>query len=196
MGFKCGIVGLPNVGNSTLFNARTETAAAQAANYPFCTIEPNVGEVAVPDPRLDKLAGLAKSAQIVPTRLTFVDIAGLVRGASKGEGLGNQFLANIREVDAVAHVVRCFEDDDVTHVEGKIDPIADIETIETELMLADLDSLEKRVDNLEKKAKGTGEDAKQAKELLDLIKRSLVLLREGKPARMVNRKPEGEKVFH
>ena len=152
MGFKCGIVGLPNVGKSTLFNALTETAAAQAANYPFCTIEPNVGEVAVPDPRLDKLAQLAKSAQIVPTRLTFVDIAGLVRGASKGEGLGNQFLANIREVDAIAHVVRCFEDADVTHVEGTIDPVADIETIETELMLADLDSLERRVDALEKKA--------------------------------------------
>ena len=141
MGFKCGIVGLPNVGKSTLFNALTETAAAQAANYPFCTIEPNVGEVAVPDPRLARLAALAKSAQIVPTRLTFVDIAGLVRGASKGEGLGNQFLANIREVDAIAHVVRCFEDTEVTHVENRIDPIADIETIETELMLADLDSL-------------------------------------------------------
>ena len=154
MGFKCGIVGLPNVGKSTLFNALTETAAAQAANYPFCTIEPNVGEVAVPDPRLDKLAAIAKSAQIIPTRLNFVDIAGLVRGASKGEGLGNQFLANIREVDAIAHVVRCFEDSDITHVEGKIDPIADIETIETELMLADLDSLEKRVDNLTKKAQG------------------------------------------
>ena len=158
MGFKCGIVGLPNVGKSTLFNALTQTAAAQAANYPFCTIEPNVGEVAVPDPRLEKLAALAKSEQIVPTRMTFVDIAGLVRGASKGEGLGNQFLANIREVDAIAHVVRCFEDTDVTHVEGRIDPIADIETIETELMLADLDSLEKRVDNLEKKAKGSGEE--------------------------------------
>ncbi len=193
MGFKCGIVGLPNVGKSTLFNALTETAAAQAANYPFCTIEPNVGEVAVPDPRLDKLAVLGKSAQIIPTRLTFVDIAGLVRGASKGEGLGNQFLANIREVDAIAHVVRCFEDGDVTHVEGKIDPIADIETIETELMLADLDSLEKRVDALEKKAKGTGEDAKEAKETLDLVKRALVLLREGKPARLVERKPEEEK---
>ncbi len=144
MGFKCGIVGLPNVGKSTLFNALTQTAAAQAANYPFCTIEPNVGEVAVPDPRLDALAKLAKSAEIIPTRLTFVDIAGLVRGASKGEGLGNQFLANIREVDAIAHVVRCFEDYDVTHVENKIDPIADIETVETELMLADLESLERR----------------------------------------------------
>jgi GTP-binding protein YchF len=196
MGFKCGIVGLPNVGKSTLFNALTQTAAAQAANYPFCTIEPNVGEIAVPDPRLDKLAVLGKSEQIIPTRITFVDIAGLVRGASKGEGLGNQFLATIREVDAIVHVVRCFEDSDVTHVEGKIDPIADIETIETELMLADLDSLEKRVDNLEKKAKGTGEEAKQAKEMLDLVKRSLVLLREGKPARMVERKPEEEKLFH
>ena len=196
MGFKCGIVGLPNVGKSTLFNALTQTAAAQAANYPFCTIEPNVGEIEVPDPRLDKLALLGKSEQIVPTRTAFVDIAGLVRGASKGEGLGNQFLATIREVDAIVHVVRCFEDSDVTHVEGKIDPLADIETIETELMLADLDSLEKRVDNLEKKAKGTGEDAKQAKEMLDLIKRSLILLREGKPARMVERKPEEEKLFH
>ena len=196
MGFKCGIVGLPNVGKSTLFNALTQTAAAQAANYPFCTIEPNVGEVAVPDPRLDTLAKLAKSEQIVPTRLSFVDIAGLVRGASKGEGLGNQFLANIREVDAIAHVVRCFEDDDVTHVEGRIDPVADIETIETELMLADLDSLEKRVDALEKKAKGSGEEAKEAKEALDLIKRSLALLRDGKPARFVERKPEEEKLFH
>src|SRR5512146_3047878 len=196
MGFKCGIVGLPNVGKSTLFNALTQTAAAQAANYPFCTIEPNVGDVAVPDPRLETLAKIAGSAEIIPTRITFVDIAGLVRGASKGEGLGNQFLATIREVDAVAHVVRCFEDTDVTHVEGKIDPIADIETIETELMLADLDSLEKRVDNLEKKAKGSGEDAKQAKEMLDLIKRSLELLREGKPARLVERKPEEEKLFH
>src|SRR6478735_2326287 len=158
MGFKCGIVGLPNVGKSTLFNALTETAAAQAANYPFCTIEPNVGEVAVPDPRLDKLAEIAKSGQIIPTRLTFVDIAGLVRGASQGEGLGNQFLATIREVDAVAHVVRCFEDSDITHVEGKIAPLADIETIDTELMLADLDSLEKRVDNLSKKAKGNDKE--------------------------------------
>jgi GTP-binding protein YchF len=192
MGFKCGIVGLPNVGKSTLFNALTETAAAQAANYPFCTIEPNVGEVAVPDPRLDQLALLGKSEKIVPTRLTFVDIAGLVRGASKGEGLGNQFLANIREVDAIAHVVRCFEDSDVTHVEGKIDPVADIETIETELMLADLDSLERRVDALEKKARGND---REAKEMLDLVQRSLALLREGKPARLIERKPEEEKTF-
>src|SRR5262245_36607960 len=168
MGFKCGIIGLPNVGKSTLFNALTETAAAQAANYPFCTIEPNVGEVAVPDPRLTVLAGLAKSAEIVPTRLTFVHIAGLVRGASKREGLGNKFLANLREVDAVAHVVRCFADDDVTHVAGAIDPIADIETVETELMLADLESLERRVDALEKRARGND---KEAKETLDLINR-------------------------
>src|SRR6266496_2764400 len=151
MGFKCGIVGLPNVGKSTLFNALTATALAQAANYPFCTIEPNVGEVPVPDPRLDRLATIAKSAQIVPTRLTFVDIAGLVRGASKGEGLGNQFLAHIREVDAIAYVLRCFEDEDIIHVEGRVDPIADAETIETELMLADLDSLEKRIPTLERR---------------------------------------------
>jgi GTP-binding protein YchF len=192
MGFKCGIVGLPNVGKSTLFNALTQTAAAQAANYPFCTIEPNVGEVAVPDPRLDTLAAIASSAQIIPTRLTFVDIAGLVRGASQGEGLGNQFLANIREVDAVAHVVRCFEDSDVTHVEGKIDPLADMEIIETELMLADLDSLERRLTTLDKKARGGD---KEAKESLDLVNRALVLLREGKPARLVERKPEEEKLF-
>jgi len=196
MGFKCGIVGMPNVGKSTLFNALTQTAAAQAANYPFCTIEPNIGEVAVPDPRLEALAKLARSEQIVPTRLSFVDIAGLVRGASKGEGLGNQFLANIREVDAIAHVVRCFQDDDVTHVEGRIEPVADIETIETELMLADLDSLEKRVDNLEKKAKGTGEEAREAKAILSLIQRALALLKDGKPARLVERKPEEEKLFH
>ncbi|QTL01974.1 redox-regulated ATPase YchF [Aquabacter sp. L1I39] len=192
MGFKCGIVGLPNVGKSTLFNALTQTAAAQAANYPFCTIEPNVGEVAVPDPRLDTLAAIAGSGQIIPTRLTFVDIAGLVRGASRGEGLGNQFLANIRECDAIAHVVRCFEDGDVTHVEGKISPVDDIETIETELMLADLDSLEKRATALEKKAKGGD---KEAKESLDLMQRALVLLREGKPARLVERKPEEERAF-
>ncbi|MDF2996521.1 MAG: GTP-binding protein YchF [Xanthobacteraceae bacterium] len=192
MGFKCGIVGLPNVGKSTLFNALTQTAAAQAANYPFCTIEPNVGEVAVPDPRLDTLAEIASSAQIIPTRLTFVDIAGLVRGASQGEGLGNQFLANIRECDAIAHVVRCFEDGDITHVEGKISPLADIETIETELMLADLDSLEKRVGAIEKKAKGGD---KEAKESLELMNRALVLLREGKPARLVEVKPEEERAF-
>src|ERR1700753_3612609 len=159
MGFKCGIVGLPNVGKSTLFNALTETAAAQAANYPFCTIEPNVGEVAVPDKRLDTLATLAKSAVIVPTRLAFVDIAGLVRGASKGEGLGNQFLGNIREVDAIIHVLRCFEDDDITHVEGPIDPIRDAEVVETELMLADLDSLEKRLIAAHKRARGGDKEA-------------------------------------
>ncbi len=193
MGFKCGIVGLPNVGKSTLFNALTETAAAQAANYPFCTLEPNVGEVAVPDRRLETLAALAKSAEIVPTRLAFVDIAGLVRGASKGEGLGNQFLGNIREVDAIVHVVRCFEDTDVTHVEGRIDPVADIETVETELMLADLDSLERRVDALSKKAKGGD---KEAKDSLDLINRALALLHDGKPARLVERKAEEEKAFH
>jgi ribosome-binding ATPase len=192
MGFKCGIVGLPNVGKSTLFNALTQTAAAQAANYPFCTIEPNVGDVAVPDERLDKLSAIAGSAQIIPTRLTFVDIAGLVRGASKGEGLGNQFLGNIRECDAIAHVVRCFEDGDITHVEGKIDPLSDIDTIDTELMLADLDSLEKRVINLEKKAK-TGD--KEAKEALDLVNRALPLLRDGKPARMVKRSQDEEGAF-
>src|SRR6266511_4334270 len=161
MGFKCGIVGLPNVGKSTLFNALTETAVAQAANYPFCTIEPNVGEVAVPDPRLDEIGALAKSAAIVPTRLTFVDIAGLVRGASKGEGLGNQFLANIREVDAIVHVVRCFEGGDVTHVEGRIDPVSDADTVETELMLSDLDSLERRIKPLEKKAHSGEKEAKE-----------------------------------
>ena len=192
MGFKCGIVGLPNVGKSTLFNALTQTAAAQAANYPFCTIEPNVGEVGVPDERIDKLAAIASSKETIPTRLTFVDIAGLVKGASQGEGLGNQFLANIREVDAIAHVVRCFEDGDITHVSGAIDPLADIEVIETELMLADLDSLERRVVALEKKAKGSD---KEAKETLDLVQRCLPLLREGKPARLVERKPEEEKLF-
>jgi GTP-binding protein YchF len=181
MGFKCGIVGLPNVGKSTLFNALTQTAAAQAANYPFCTIEPNVGDVAVPDPRLETLATIAGSGEIIPTRITFVDIAGLVRGASKGEGLGNQFLANIREVDAVVHVLRCFEDDDITHVEGKIDPIADAETVETELMLADLESLEKRVKPLEKKA-NSGE--KEAREALALMNKALTLLRAGQAARI------------
>ena len=181
MGFKCGIVGLPNVGKSTLFNALTETASAAAANYPFCTIEPNVGEVPVPDPRIERLAAIAKSAQIVPTRLTFVDIAGLVRGASKGEGLGNQFLAHIREVDAIAYVLRCFEDPDVVHVEGRVDPLADAETIETELMLADLDSLERRVEPLEKKIRGQD---KEAKKTLELVQRILPLLRDGKPARV------------
>src|SRR6516225_7154978 len=159
MGFNCGIVGLPNVGKSTLFNALTATQAAQAANYPFCTIEPNIGRVAVPDPRLDKLAAIAESAKIVATQLEFVDIAGLVKGASKGEGLGNQFLANIREVDAIAHVLRCFEGGDVTHVEGSIDSLADAETVETELMLADLESLEKRKAPLEKKAKSGDKEA-------------------------------------
>jgi ribosome-binding ATPase len=187
MGFKCGIVGLPNVGKSTLFNALTQTAAAQAANYPFCTIEPNVGDVAVPDARLDKLAGIAKSAQIIPTRITFVDIAGLVRGASKGEGLGNQFLANIREVDAIAHVLRCFEDDDITHVEGRIDPVGDAETVETELMLADLESLERRIVPIEKKAK-SGE--KEAREQYALMMKAVTLLREGKPARLADLTPE------
>ncbi len=180
MGFKCGIVGLPNVGKSTLFNALTQTAAAQAANYPFCTIEPNVGEVAVPEPRLDKLAEIAKSANVVPARMNFVDIAGLVEGASKGEGLGNQFLANIRETDAVLYVLRCFEDGDITHVAGKIDPLADFETVETELMLADLESLEKRRVTMEKKAKTGDKDAKATLELVDL---ALEQLRDGKPAR-------------
>ena len=181
MGFKCGIVGLPNVGKSTLFNALTQTAAAEAANYPFCTIEPNVGEVGVPDPRLDKLAGIAGSKEIIPPRLTFVDIAGLVRGASKGEGLGNKFLSHIREVDAVAYVLRCFEDGDITHVENRIDPMADAETVETELMLADLESLEKRFTLTEKKVKTTGD--KEAKLLVGIMEKALVLLREGKPAR-------------
>jgi hypothetical protein len=192
MGFKCAIVGLPNVGKSTLFNALTRTAAAQAANYPFCTIEPNVGEVAVPEPRLQKLAELGKSKEIIPARMNFVDIAGLVRGASKGEGLGNQFLANIRECDAVAYVLRCFENNDITHVEGRIDPVADLETVETELMLADLESLEKRIPNLEKKAKSGDKDAKHS---LDLVLRAKVLLEEGKPARLVARTAEEEKPF-
>jgi ribosome-binding ATPase len=190
MGFKCGIVGLPNVGKSTLFNALTQTAAAEAANYPFCTIEPNIGDVGVPDPRLDKLADIAESAARVPTRLTFVDIAGLVRGASKGEGLGNQFLAHIREVDAVAYVLRCFEDPDVTHVEGRVDPIADAETVETELMLADLDSLERRREPLFKKAQ-VGD--KEAKLQLALVDKALELLRAGKPARLAELTAEEER---
>jgi GTP-binding protein YchF len=192
MGFKCGIVGLPNVGKSTLFNALTKTAAAQAANYPFCTIEPNTGEVGVPDPRLDKIAAIGKSAQIVPTRITFVDIAGLVRGASKGEGLGNQFLANIREVDAIVHVLRCFESTDITHVEGRVDPVADAETVETELMLADLDSVERRIVPLRKKAAGGDRDAKQ---LLPIMEGALALLTEGKAARLLKVDPDEEALF-
>jgi GTP-binding protein YchF len=180
MGFNCGIVGLPNVGKSTLFNALTATVAAQAANYPFCTIEPNIGRVAVPDKRLGTLAAIGKSAKIIPTSLEFVDIAGLVRGASKGEGLGNQFLANIREVDAIVHVLRCFEDDDVTHVEGSVDPIRDAETVETELMLADLDSLQKRLPALQKKAKGNDRNAAADVALMEPI---LAALEAGKPAR-------------
>ena len=182
MGFRCGIVGLPNVGKSTLFNALTRTAAAQAANYPFCTIEPNVGEVAVPDERLERLAAIAKSKQVIPTRLTFVDIAGLVRGASKGEGLGNQFLANIREVDAIAHVLRCFEGGDVTHVEGRVDPVADAETVETELMLADLDSIERRLQNLSRKVRGGDKEAVQQVRLLEAARAALDA---GRPARTV-----------
>jgi GTP-binding protein YchF len=190
MGFNCGIVGLPNVGKSTLFNALTSTAAAQAANYPFCTIEPNVGRVAVPDPRLDKIAVLGKSAKIVPTQLEFVDIAGLVRGASKGEGLGNQFLANIRETDAIVHVLRCFEGE-VTHVEGTVDPIRDAEIVETELMLADMESLEKRHDSAVKKAKGGD---KEAKALIEITEPVLVALRDGKPARTVRGKLSPEQL--
>jgi GTP-binding protein YchF len=181
MGFRCGIVGLPNVGKSTLFNALTETQAAQAANYPFCTIEPNVGQVAVPDPRLDALARIAKSAKTIHTQLAFVDIAGLVKGASKGEGLGNQFLGNIREVDAIVHVLRCFEDDDIQHVANKVDPIADAEVVETELMLADLESLEKRVENAARRA--TSGD-KEAKATASVLGQALALLRDGKPARL------------
>ncbi|MEO1330221.1 MAG: redox-regulated ATPase YchF [Pseudomonadota bacterium] len=192
MGFKCGIVGLPNVGKSTLFNALTRTAAAQAANFPFCTIEPNVGEVAVPDPRLEKLAGIAASKEIIPTRLTFVDIAGLVKGASKGEGLGNQFLANIREVDAIAHVLRCFEDDDITHVDGRVDPLADAETIETELMIADLESVEKRLEGLVRKLKSGDKEAKEQDRLLRLAKEAL---EAGRPARSVEIASEDQKAW-
>jgi ribosome-binding ATPase len=188
MGFRCGIVGLPNVGKSTLFNALTETAAAQAANYPFCTIEPNVGRVAVPDARLDRIRQIAKSAQEIETQIEFVDIAGLVRGASQGEGLGNQFLANIREVDAIVHVLRCFEGGDVTHVEGRVDPIADAETVETELMLADLDSLERRVPALVKKAQ---QGDKEAKVEASVLGQALELLRASKPARLTKPK-DGE----
>ena len=192
MGFRCGIVGLPNVGKSTLFNALTRTAAAQAANYPFCTIEPNTGEVAVPDPRLDALAAIVKPAQIVPTRISFVDIAGLVRGASKGEGLGNQFLANIREVDAIVHVLRCFEGTDVTHVEGKIDPVADAATVDTELMLSDLASLERRVTPLRKRAQSGDKEAKAEVALMDA---ALTLLADGKPARLAQVSKEDEPAF-
>jgi GTP-binding protein YchF len=189
MGFRCGIVGLPNVGKSTLFNALTETQAAQAANYPFCTIEPNVGQVAVPDPRLDKLAAIAGSAKIIPTQLAFVDIAGLVKGASKGEGLGNQFLGNIREVDAIVHVLRCFENDDIQHVENRIDPVADAEVVETELLLSDLESLEKRVPNLVKRGQ---QGDKESKIGASVLSQTLELLREGKPARLTRPKDEEE----
>ena len=189
MGFRCGIVGLPNVGKSTLFNALTETQAAQAANYPFCTIEPNVGQVGVPDPRLDQLAEIAGSQKIIPTQLSFVDIAGLVRGASKGEGLGNQFLGNIREVDAIIHVLRCFENDDIQHVDNKVDPIADAETVETELLLSDLESLEKRVPAAQKRATGGDKESKIAASVLG---QALDLLREGKPARLTEPKDEEE----
>ena len=193
MGFRCGIVGLPNVGKSTLFNALTKTQAAQAANYPFCTIEPNEGIVAVPDERLDKIAAIANSAKVIPTQLTFVDIAGLVKGASKGEGLGNQFLANIREVDAIVHVLRCFEDDDIQHVANKVDPLADAEVVETELLLADLESLEKRVENARRRA--TGGD-KEAKALASVLGQALELLRDGKPARLTEpRDDEEERLF-
>ncbi|RNF34226.1 redox-regulated ATPase YchF [Paracoccus methylarcula] len=193
MGFRMGIVGLPNVGKSTLFNALTRTAAAQAANFPFCTIEPNVGEVAVPDPRLDSLAGIAGSKQIIPTRITFVDIAGLVKGASKGEGLGNQFLANIREVDAIAHVLRCFEDGDVTHVEGRVDPIADAEVIETELMIADMESIERRLSGLTRKLKGGDKEAVAQERLLKL---ALAALEDGRPARSVEISEEDRKAWN
>src|SRR3984893_1631571 len=192
MGFKCGIVGLPNVGKSTLFNALTRTAAAQAANYPFSTIDPNTGEGAVPDPRLDEIAKIAKPAQIVPARIGFVDIAGLVRGASKGEGLGNQFLANIREVDAIVHVLRAFEGTDITHVEGRVDPVADAETVNTELMLADLASLERRVQPLRKKAASGDKEAKAEVVLMEL---ALTELSAGRPARLAEVPKAEERAF-
>lgn len=192
MGFKCGIVGLPNVGKSTLFNALTETQAAQAANFPFCTIEPNVGRVAVPDTRLEALAGLAKSAKVIPTQLEFVDIAGLVKGASRGEGLGNQFLGNIREVDAICHVLRCFDDGDITHVDGSVDPLRDAETVETELMLSDMESLERRIQPIQKKANSGDKDAKAD---VALMTKALDLLKDGKPARMADLTPEEEKPY-
>lgn len=192
MGFKCGIVGLPNVGKSTLFNALTRTAVAQAANFPFCTIEPNTGEVSVPDARLEKLAAIAGSKEILPTRLSFVDIAGLVKGASKGEGLGNQFLANIREVDAIAYVLRCFEDDDIVHVSGRVDPLDDAEVVETELMIADMESLQKRMPGLEKKIRTKDKDAILT---MELCKRAVAVLDEGRPARFVERAEDEEKAF-
>ena len=192
MGFRMGIVGLPNVGKSTLFNALTKTAAAQAANFPFCTIEPNVGEVGVPDARLDKLAEIASSANVIPARMTFVDIAGLVKGAAQGEGLGNQFLANIREVDAIAHVLRCFEDGDITHVEGRVDPVADADTIETELMLADLESIEKRLQNIVRKVRGGDKEAVQQQRLMEAAKAAL---EDGKPARTVEVDDEDAKAW-
>ena len=191
MGFKMGIVGLPNVGKSTLFNALTKTAAAQAANFPFCTIEPNVGEVAVPDARLDKLAEIAGSKQIIPTRMTFVDIAGLVKGASKGEGLGNQFLANIRETDAIIYMLRCFDDPNIVHVEGSVDPIRDSETIETELMISDMESLERQITNIQRKAKSD----KDAAALLVLMERAKAVLDDGQPARMVDVPEDQRKAF-
>lgn len=192
MGFRCGIVGLPNVGKSTLFNALTRTAAAQAANFPFCTIEPNVGEVSVPDSRLDQIAKIAKSASIIPARLTFVDIAGLVKGASQGEGMGNKFLTNIREVDAIAHVVRCFEDEDITHVDGRVDPVADAKVIETELMLADLESIERRIQNLGRKVRGGDKEAMQQERLLNAAQEAI---ENERPARTVEIEAEDEKAW-